>query len=44
MAELDFAGNITNIDTKVITSKRHESKVVSEVAKMGATNIRTIAE
>lgn len=44
MPGLDCVGKITNIDTKVITSKCHESNVVSEVAKMGTTNIRTIAE
>jgi hypothetical protein len=44
IGELNCAGNITTIHTKVITSKRHESSAVSNIVGMGATNIRTIGE
>ena len=44
IGELNCVGNITTVHTKVITSKRHESNVVSNVAEMGTTNIHTIAE
>jgi len=44
MGELDCAGSITTIHTKVITSKRHESNVVSHIPEMGTNDILTIAE
>jgi hypothetical protein len=44
MGELNCEGNIITIHTNVITPKRHEATVVSNIAQMGTMNIRTVTE
>jgi len=43
MGELNCSGNMTTVHTKVISSKRQESNVITNMADMGSANIRTIA-
>jgi len=44
MGELNCGGNMTTIHTQVISTKRHHSDVVSNMAEMGSANIQTVAE
>lgn len=44
MGELHCSGSMMTIHTKIISSKRHETDVVSTVAEMGVNEICTISE
>jgi len=42
--QLNCAGMITTVDIKVISPKRHEANIVSNMAEMGSVSIKTVSE